>query len=866
MKEYLLHIVPHTHWDREWYFSFQKFRKRLVRLIDLVLEILEKDPEFKSFLLDGQTVVLEDYLEIKPKKKERIKRLVKEGRLQIGPWYVLADEFLVSGEALIRNLLLGFQIGEEFGGVMKVGYLPDQFGHISQMPQILQGFGIDTAVLSRGVIPNPFRIKTQSLWEAPDGSWVLLEYLPYGYCNAWTLSFESEEKCIQEIKEIKKRLSPFLLSRHLLLMNGCDHLFPRKNLSSLLKKVNSSLTDCRLIHSTFPQYFASLKKELNFSTLKKRKGELREPGNLLYGVLSTRMWIKQRNSELQDLLEKWAEPLSAVRWVEGEEYPEGFIWEAWKNLLKNHPHDSICGCSIDLVHQDMLSRFDQAKFLGEELTLEGLEFLAGRIKAPSSGKWLLVFNPLGWEQSEVVRGKITFPREEKVKNIILLDPEGKEAPLRVVRKKRERLHIEEVISFEIEFLARNVPPFGWLTYRVCPGKRVYSPSLRIGPDWMENSFLRVKVNENGSFDLEDKKSGLSWRGLGLFEDGADGGDEYNYSPLPQDEIITTRNSRACISPGEIGPDWGELEVSLKISLPESLTRDRKRRRKRKVSLPIFTRIRLYSHSRRVDIVTEVENRARDHRLRVFFPSGAEEALTSLAESKFEVVERPILPSQPEEDVGEEPPSTHPQESFVLVRGKRKGLAVFNRGLPEYEVKNDKERTICLTLFRSVGWLSRDDLLTRRGNAGPSLPTPGAQCLFKQTFHYSLLPLNPSLGEEEIWREAYSHRIGLRTKFFSTSSPGNFPLQGSLMEISPPNFVLSAVKKAEGKDLLVVRLFNTLPQEKEGLIRFYWRVKEAFQLNLREDILSPLPVEKGRKIKIKPKGKEIYTLGVKFFSD
>src|SRR5436309_12265645 len=174
-------IVPHTHWDREWYAPFQVFRARLVRLLDELLPLLEHDLSYARFLLDGQTVVVDDYLEVRPEAAETLRRLAATGRLSVGPWMVLMDEFMVSGETIVRDLQLGLRRAVELGGAMPVGYLPDMFGHIAQMPQILRLAGLEHAVVWRGV-PSAVD-RTGFWWSAPDGSTVRAEYLPVGYGN-----------------------------------------------------------------------------------------------------------------------------------------------------------------------------------------------------------------------------------------------------------------------------------------------------------------------------------------------------------------------------------------------------------------------------------------------------------------------------------------------------------------------------------------------------------------------------------------------------------------------------------------------------------------------------------------------------------
>lgn len=377
-----LHLVAHTHWDREWYLTFQQSRVKLVHLIDGLLEILDRDPSFTHFMLDGQTIVLEDYLDIRPERAVDIERLVREGRLLIGPWHILPDEFLVSPEATIRNLLQGKAVAARFGARMDVGYIPDPFGHVGQMPQILAGFGIDSAALRRGLADEPCEV----WWLAPDGTRVLTAYLRDGYDNAARLPTRAES--FQAfIRGCAASLQPHAAFPELLLMNGTDHQEPQPEVSELIRGFASG--GDRLLISTLPDYFQAIKHRLESyeGRLPIVQGELRDPKrhHLLPAVLSSRVWIKQRNHAVETTLERWAEPFAA--WAEvlagGSDdrstltgrlttprvkHPAGLIEAAWRLLMECHPHDSICGCSIDAVHEEMRSRFDRADQLAEEVT------------------------------------------------------------------------------------------------------------------------------------------------------------------------------------------------------------------------------------------------------------------------------------------------------------------------------------------------------------------------------------------------------------------------------------------------------------------------------------------------------------------
>ncbi|MBC7262587.1 MAG: hypothetical protein H5T63_11325, partial [Chloroflexi bacterium] len=446
-------IVSHTHWDREWYEPFQRFRLRLVRLMDKLLHILDHDPQYRYFTLDGQTIVLEDYLQIRPERENDLRRHIQEGRLLIGPWHILPDEFLVSGEALVRNLLLGDQVARRFGPKMMVGYTPDPFGHISQLPQILRGFGMDCAVLARGLGDEPVEL----LWEAPDGSTVLLCHLRDSYDNAARLPVHDAQALAREITRLHDSLAPHTTTDYVLLMNGVDHMEPVPELPQALAAARELLPDMELVHGTLPRYIDAVKQSLQFDPTSWRfgseklpvvRGELRSSKrhHLLPGVLSTRMWIKQRNHHIQNLLEKWAEPFAALAaaftW-RGKPFTapsSAIIWQAWKYLLENQPHDSICGCGIDQTHREMVTRFDWAEQIAEEIAQQSLTTIADQVdtltpasRLPQPHIPLIVFNPLATARTDLVQATVQVPGS--LEDFIVVDAQGQPTPYQVLTRR-----------------------------------------------------------------------------------------------------------------------------------------------------------------------------------------------------------------------------------------------------------------------------------------------------------------------------------------------------------------------------------------------------------------------------------------------
>ncbi len=376
-------IVPHTHWDREWYEPFQAFRYRLVQLLDDLVPMLEADPSYSRFLLDGQMAVVDDYLEVRPEAEGRLRALSASGRLSMGPWYILMDEFLVSGETIVRNLQMGIARAAAFGEAAAVGYLPDMFGHIAQMPQILRLAGFEHAVVWRGV-PSSVT-STAFWWEAPDGSRVRAEYLPVGYCNGAALP-DDAKAVVQRIADHEQEVSHFLIGP-MLLMNGCDHLRPQPHLGRVVHEANAIQDEYRVEIGSLGEYLPTAPTE----GLEVWRGELRSGAraNVLMGVASNRVDVKQAAASTERALERRAEPLAAL-FAPPDRWPDRLLELAWLGVIRNSAHDSICACSIDEVVDAVLHRFEESRQIAEKISSEALATL-GRSMAEGGP---VVVNPV----------------------------------------------------------------------------------------------------------------------------------------------------------------------------------------------------------------------------------------------------------------------------------------------------------------------------------------------------------------------------------------------------------------------------------------------------------------------------------------
>jgi hypothetical protein len=607
------------------------------------------------------------------------------------------------------------------------------------------------------------------------------------------------------------------------------------------------------------------------------QGEFRsgQRAEVVPGTLSTRMWIKQRNQECEDLLARWAEPLSLwsdlVRKRLGEEWREpapppgppspypsqfasvvGLLDTAWRELLRNQPHDSVCGCSIDQVHDEMRVRFDRCWQIGEELTRQAMRGLCAQMPS-GEGPGAAVFNPLNGPRTDFVTVQLRKREGEEPLEVVdpsgrtipcqVLEPEGRVSPLGPVEQV-----VASIFYVRVGFVAPDVPGFGYRTFRAVYGPP--RPAAAGGGDSIENEFFRVTADpDDGTLTVLDKLSGRRFSGLNRFADGGDRGDEYNYCRPVRDEVVDRPSQPPRIAVVEGGPSRWTLEVALDYSLPCALAEDRDERSAERVECPIVSRVSLYPGLRRIDIHSEVENHALEHRLRVHFPAGLQTDV-SHAEQHFGVVTRPLAVPAWDETWAEEPVGNYAQKAFVDVSDGERGLMLANRGLPEYEALPGEDSilrpskdgvTIALTLLRCVGHLARFDLSSRRGLAGPLVPTPGAQMLGQHAFDYALIPHEG--GWEESWPEAHRFAVPMRARRVEDSS-GALPAEGALLALEGPAFVVSALKRAEDGEGVIVRLYNVTSKPTSGRLRLEEPFQGAEFINMDEAFLAAAPLEDG----------------------
>ena len=889
------HFISHSHWDREWYKTFETFRLDLVDMINLLLDIFDNNPDYKYFTLDGQTIILEDYLTIVPQNSSKIKNYIQSGKISIGPWYILPDEFLVSGESTIRNLLIGRKTVENLDcRVMNVGYIPDSFGHIAMMPAILKGFDINTAINYRGFGGEPGQEKSEYWWRSPDGAKVLMIHLPpNGYGDAY-IGDNSEAAFIKKGNQLKEILDPRATTPHRLCMNGGDHHFPEPYLPEALKVMNKNC-DGEFIHSNLPDYVNEVKKHIqeNQVPLTELNGELKFGYRYAFavtsGVYSSRIYLKMANYNCETLLTRYSEPLAAWATIAGRDNLFPMLNQGWKLILQNHPHDSICGCSVDDVHTEMESRFAKCRQIGEAVIDKSIKYFYP--DAYEGAENIFVFNPQTRDITHPVKTGIEFFRQ---KVVVCLNPNVQTDPIKplipgfVIKGENGSEIVYQIINhspeafgfrysdfsypakriverYDLLIDSAEIPGLGFTTYKVGSADSLpkYKTSLKFGKNWLENDYLRLEVLENGSIDLIDKKNQTSYTGLHIFEDGGDAGDEYNYSYPAQDKIVKSGNCKAKFSLIEKGPLRAAIKIKLNFKVPIELEESRKKRKEQTVQIPIVTKLFLYHNQPRVEFETEIKNIAKDHRLRILFPTGFLTD-TSYADSQFCITKREHHWFNPEQFDIELPSSVYPMQRGVTVLDKKSGFTVSTAGLPEYELKAEEHGTLAITLLRSVARLSGGDLLTRPGgDAGWIAEVEEAQCLGQHTFRYGIIPHSNEEFQDYNFVNEQLEAFHLPPFVFRRNGDPEKEYDWCGINLTPSSLIVSAFKQAEDKNGYILRGYNPGSETVDAELTTKVPIKSAGYTQLSEKDLKQLLIEDKIKISFIVEANKIFSIRLKF---
>ena len=836
-------VVSHFHWDRAWYLPFQQFRLRLVRNIDGLLDLLETRPDFRCFTLDGQSVLLEDYLEIRPENRERIALLVENRKLFIGPWYTLPDLFLAGGEAVIRNLQIGRDLCKSFGGSLQAGYVPDSFGHFAQLPQILQGFGLHSYLFMRGLgTSDKKKFGSVFEWTAPDGSSVLAVYMPRGYLAVSALGHPADwgrfdgdtpnpELAIKKIEEAFDTLSPLQKEQSFLLTNGCDHMPVQTQLPQILKCI--SIPETELIHSNFEEFLESLHNErlIHETFMGDLLGNADHP--ILSSVYSTRTYLKQQNHAAQSLLSRYAEPLCAIGESQGKTFPtRPFLQTAWKLLLKNHAHDDICGCSVDEVHRENEVNFSQVEQISRELIAEQMEhWLRDGFKSPfrtASANGLrtdlILFNPHPFECESVIEADILFPNPQgewaeplPAHPLEAVDAEGRTLDIETLSSQapavRSRfLETSWGRSYRVRF-TKKVPALGYELVHIFESPTKAPPLKLHRPQEFETSRYKLRIQDS-VMTFASKTSGKDDL-IFHFEIESDGGDTYSFSPEVDSIPALARVLSSNRDPQDASRWIVEHEIVFGNHAPMGLSCILRDDGEGFIAADI-------------SYINSIPNA----RLRAVLGTRIKSS-TAWTENAFLWNEQAMEPAQkftPQKPSypGERNYPTRPQGEITFVEERGHKAWVFNKGLPEYELLMSSldGTAIATTLHRAVGYLSVAGGSIRACQAGPALATPEAQCL--RPFVHHLAFGNADIGRAQLLQRArkFAHPIWAQERPYLPHLPpvGSLPRKQSFLSIDNPRVQLSAFGPGPQDDILLLRIYNSSNKPEPCTLNFGFRIQ------------------------------------------
>lgn len=845
-----LHVISHIQWDREGLSTFQESRLGLVWLLDRIMTVFAIRPQFGSLILGGQNILIEDYLEVRPQYRAMLSDLAQSGRLCIGPWYVLPNEFLVSPEALIRNLLLGGQTAASISARFDLGYMPGMAAHIGQLPQILRSFGLGNLAITYN---SQADVPLEQWWLAPDGSGLLLVNLYEEPGNPLAQPADAQT-FLAALTRIKNRLKGRTQAHSLAVLYESNGHEPPEQIVDLIDSIQGQMRGAQVVHGDLAGYLARIAESA--TDLPSLAGEILSP-QMPAGCLSTHIWVKQYNHDVQTVLEHWAEPFGAWASLLGPHgvtepngdwlhKPDDLIDRAWQLLLPNHAYPSISGQVVDQVHREMQVRFDQAAQIGAAITGQSLHALADQVDTRSlpgeeHQAVAVVFNGAGHPHTDIIT--LDVPPSLEDGPFRVLDAAGASLPAENMGPSQEMEGGVRIAQpRRVSFAAHDVPAYGYRAYILEPGAED-TPEVQFDDGTIiENRHLSVSVDRSdGTLTLFDKNTGRTFAGLNRTVDGGDCGDAAAYRLPPKDTLIDIATNMPLQVERRVSSVQQELSYLQIFRLPQQLTSRRDARlplAAQFVPISIATTLRVASDVPRLDIEVEVSNNALDHRLRAHFPTGIDTP-EALFDGHFEVVRRTV-------------PGDYPQRAFVTIMGADTGLTIANRGLPEVAVLDGREGAeVALTLLRSIGWLRLEDIDGAQAEGSGPIQTPDAQCRGAYRFSYSLIPH----GQDPLpaWQQAWAYQTPLRG-LLTAMHPGALPVDHSLVTVDNPAFVLSTVKTAKVGDGLIVRGYSISSGIEQVTLRLGVRAAHAQLVRIDETPTEQTlkPDSRGRyKFKVRP---------------
>ena len=862
-------VVPHTHWDREWFFTSDQAKVYLLKDLKDVLDHLEASGQYGSFLLDGQSSLIEDYLNWRPQERKRVEKLVKEKKLILGPWYTQTDQYLASGESIINNLRIGMKQSDELGGHMNIAYVPDSFGQESSMPQIYQQLGIDDAVLYRGFSLDDTK-QSEFTWQGEDGSEISVFRMACGYFIGGVVD---ETKLAQLMTEEPfKTVVDQASTDNVLFPNGSDMAPLRFDLPEFIERLNQANK------GKFTFEVASLEDYI--TAVKEAKPELRlitgeqdcgKDMRVHKSISSSRADLKALNTKLQNYLANVVEPVLALGSYFGLPYPAKTLEDLWKKMAKNAAHDSMGNCVSDRVNADIKARYQKVEDIATALVEVTLRQISTGVKNDGHPITLTVFNTLPVERGGVVSKRIYSPS----RNFKIQDYNGQNIPFEITAVKDvtelitsstiqldpgQAIYLpEKVYQLDVNMQLANIPAFGYKQLSLVSeqDQEIDLPTRQTGTK-IENEFYQISVNVDGSLDILDKLNNHLYQKQAILEENGDDGDSYNYSPAKQDLV-----SYSTAQPHRSQCIQNALSSKLIIDYDFSVPSDLAARAKglTDVKMPTQMIVTLDRASKLIKFELNVDNRLpKSHRLCIDFDSEVV-TNTSIADIQFGTIKRPLTKKQALRDWHqnqgawqEKPISINTVQSFVAMSDDERGLALIPQGVREYECIGKDKATIRLTVFRTYGMLGKRDLLYRPGRASgdETVPTPEAELNQHLSFELAMTTMQTGYDQTALASEVKAFETPLQVYQYAEFLNGRltFPFNPVKRTADPElslfktddKLVISTVEQTEEGTGYQMRLYNPLFHPEGDKITFNKQPQVVQLVDLLGNKITDLQVD------------------------
>jgi alpha-mannosidase len=876
-----VHVVTHTHWDREWYHPLERLRQRLVALVD---ELIDDPPSMgQSFLLDGQAIIIDDYLEVRPERADAVRELLHDARLEAGPWYVLADELIPSGEALVRNLFAGRRVLRRFGADSPpVLYCPDSFGHPAALPAIAAGFGLPVIVLWRGYGGPRWPSGDTVRWVAPNGDGAILYHLPRDGYEFGSHLPSARESAASRWRRMRDELAPRATTGTALVLHGADHHARQLDHDEAIAALELAGANDGVHRSTLRAFGERVVAAAATRPVPVIRGELRDSYGYawaLQGTFGTRAHEKRLNATAERLLLRDAEPWAALA-SRNARSRRALVEQAWRTLLAAQPHDTLCGCSIDDVAGAMELRLRSAIHQAEGIREDSICDLIGYDPATSR------ISRDRWQPIVVVRNSAARTRsgvavleiEEFVADVPVGPGSASTSPVdatiteSAVRPVVDGLGQLQALSRDVRYSRTesprhypdndlvavtrmaawidSAPAYGVASYSIGASdkspRRSRRPGVKVRGKGLENEYLMITAHADGSVSLEDRLAGRRIESLLALVDEADVGDLYTPAPRPRSAGIEFRGVKTI----HRGPLRGELALSYRV-IDTTIGRGR-------IDVDLTANLLLDAGAQFARIEIVGENRFENHRLRIAFASDVARG-DIWADAAFGPVRRERLSISENEAAVEQAPPTAPLHRYVSTFDESTGFTLFSDGLGEYEARDDG--SLVVTLVRAAGELSRNDLPERPGHAGWPSPTPKAQCLgpFAGNFAVMLHGARDASTIDAIERTADDVLCPLIGATIRSSLRRPDPVHGA--ELHGAGLAFSSLKESENGQWLALRCVNLLDDAVDGSWTVSFDIADAKLARLDETIVETVAIS-GRRVSFRAAPRGIVTILVR----